>query len=48
MEEAFRLGLERIPLEFAVQATVMDDGLRLDIRVPNLVVSLSHLVERVR
>ena len=45
MARAFRRGLERVPVEFAVQAAVLDDRLLLDVQVRDLVKSLTRLLE---
>jgi hypothetical protein len=48
VEVVSRQELERFSLEFTVRAAAVDDGLRLDVRIPNLVESLARLLERVR
>ena len=45
MALAFRRDLERVPLEFAVQAAALDDRLLLDVQVRDLVKSLIRLLE---
>ena len=44
----FRQELKRFSLDCTVRASAVDDGLRLDVRIPDLVESLARLLERVR
>jgi hypothetical protein len=48
MESAFGLGLEMTRLEVEARTTVVEDGLQVEVRISNLVESLSRLLERAR
>ena len=48
IEAAFREGLEQFPLDFTVRAAAVEGGVRLDVRIPTLVESLTRLLERAR
>lgn len=48
MEVAFGLGLEMTRLEVDTRTTVVEDGLRVELRISNLVESLTRLLERAR
>ncbi len=48
MEVAFGLGLEMTRLEVDTRTTVVEDGLRVELRISNLVESLTCLLERAR
>lgn len=48
MEVAFGIGLEMTHLEVEARTTVVEDGLQVEVRIPNLVESLTRLLERAR